>query len=69
MTGTQPLAYTMRDAARALGVGKTTLYGLIGTGQIEARKIGAKTLIPAPSLQAYLASLPPAHIRTGRRAV
>jgi hypothetical protein len=40
---------------------------LIGAGKIEARKAGNRTLIPADSLRAYIASLPLADIRTGQR--
>ena len=67
---TEPLAYTIDAAAQAAGIGRTTLYSLIGEGKIEARKSGGRTLIPAVSLRAYLDSLPPATITTGatRRA-
>ena len=61
------LAYTIADAAKASGIGRTTLYELIGAGKIEARKVGNRTLIPAESLRSCLASLPAADIRTGRR--
>jgi excisionase family DNA binding protein len=64
----QILALTIADAAKASGIGRTTLYELIGAGKIEARKAGNRTLIPAESLKAYIDSLPPATIRTGRRA-
>jgi excisionase family DNA binding protein len=63
---TERLAYSVSDAGRAIGVGVTKLYQLIGSGQIEARKAGGKTLIPAESLRAYLESLPRADIRTGQ---
>ena len=62
------LAYTILDAAKASGLGRTTLYELIAAGKIEARKAGARTLIPADSLRRYIASLPAANIRTGQRA-
>ena len=61
------LAHTIADAAKVSGIGRTTLYELIGAGKIEARKAGNRTLIPAESLKAYLDSLPPATIRTGQR--
>ena len=62
-----PLAYSPKDACAALGCGMTHLYELIAAGRIEARKSGRKTLIPADSLRACLASLPPAEIHTGQR--
>ena len=64
---TEVLAHTIADAARVSGLGRTTLYEAIGAGKIEARKAGNRTLIPADSLKAYIASLPPADIRTGRK--
>lgn len=60
------IAYTILDATKASGIGRTSLYELIGAGKIEARKAGNRTLIPADSLRAYIASLPPADIRTGQ---
>jgi excisionase family DNA binding protein len=56
------LAHTIADAVKISGIGRTTLYGLIARGQIEARKAGNKTLIPAASLRAYLESLPLADV-------
>lgn len=61
------LAHTIADATKVSGLGRTTLYEAIGAGKIEARKAGGRTLIPADSLRAFLASLPAADIRTGQR--
>ena len=52
------IAYTVRDACNATGVGRTTLYGLIAAGRVRAMKAGTRTLIEAESLRRYLASLP-----------
>jgi len=49
-----PLAYSIRDAATALGIGRTTLYRLIQDGQLAVVKVGARTLIPAGSLVVIL---------------
>jgi excisionase family DNA binding protein len=61
------LSMTIADAVKASGIGRTSLYELIGAGKIDACKAGNRTLIPADSLRAYLASLPPADIRTKSR--
>jgi excisionase family DNA binding protein len=61
------LALTIADATRASGLGRTTLYEAIGTGKLDARKAGGRTLIPAESLRAYIANLPAADIRVGRK--
>ena len=67
MSEASALAYTIADAVKASGLGRTKLYELIGAGKIDAHKAGARTLIPAGSLRAYLESLPAADIRTGQR--
>jgi excisionase family DNA binding protein len=52
-------AYTVEGAGRRLGnIGRTTIYGLIGSGRLEAVKLGSRTLITAASIDALLASLP-----------
>ena len=40
------------------GCGRTKLYGLIANGQLDARKLGRRTLITDESLRRFLASLP-----------
>jgi excisionase family DNA binding protein len=57
------LAYTIAGACRAAGVGRTKLYSLISEGEIEARRCGSRTLVPAESLRAFIARLPTAPIQ------
>ena len=64
---TDAIAHTIADAVKISGIGRTTLYELIGAVKIDARKAGNRTLIPAASLRAFMDSLPPADIRTGQR--
>ncbi|MFN3619609.1 helix-turn-helix domain-containing protein [Sphingorhabdus sp.] len=54
----QALAYTINDAARVSGLGRTTLYKLAGEGKIELRKIGARSIITASSLRALIEGEP-----------
>jgi len=63
MVENEVLAYSIRDACRVGGIGRTTLYGLINAGKIEARALGGRTIIPARSLRGFLESLPAAPIR------
>ena len=56
------LTYSPRQACEALGIGRTTLYQLIGHGRLRALSLGGRTLIPADSLQALLESLPPTRV-------
>ena len=52
-------AYTVEGAGRRLGgIGRTTVYGLIAAGKLEAVKLGSRTLVTAASIEALLASLP-----------
>lgn len=53
-----PIAVTIQDACRMIGIGRSSLYELIASGTIEARKSGSRTVILVDSLRAYVASLP-----------
>jgi excisionase family DNA binding protein len=55
---TRVLAFTINGACAAIGVGRTKLYELINSGTLEARSLGAKTVIPGESLERLIASLP-----------
>lgn len=44
------LAYSINRTAKALGVGRSTIYKLIKTGQVDAPKIGTRTLITTASI-------------------
>jgi excisionase family DNA binding protein len=52
------LAFTLKEASAALGIGRTTLYAAIADGRLGAVKVGARTLIPADALHVWLAALP-----------
>ncbi|NCP18644.1 MAG: helix-turn-helix domain-containing protein [Erythrobacter sp.] len=51
---TPKLAFTVAEACRSIGIGRSKLYELIAEGRIETRKIGKRTLIPAQSLYALI---------------
>ncbi len=46
----EPICVKVNDAARMIGVGRTKLYGLIASGEIEAIKLGKSTRITTASL-------------------
>lgn len=53
---TEPrLAYSMKDAAAALGLSRSTLYKLISHGELPAVRIGGRRLIAASDLKALIA--------------
>lgn len=46
------IAVSINDAARTLGLGRTSVYSLINQGKLEAFKIGRRTLVRAESIRA-----------------
>ena len=50
-----PLSNSISDACRRLGVGRTTMYELIGSRKLRAFKLGQRTLIPESELQRFIA--------------
>jgi excisionase family DNA binding protein len=51
-------AYTIAQAAKAAGIGRSTLYAELSAGKLQARKLGRRTLILASDLSCWLSSLP-----------
>ena len=49
-TETPKLAYSIKEAAHASSLGKSTIYNYIQAGKLEARRVGGRTIIPAASL-------------------
>lgn len=54
------LAYTIAEAVRVSGIGRTKIYEAISDGRLDARKFGGRTLIPADALRGLLDGLPAA---------
>jgi excisionase family DNA binding protein len=53
-----PMAFTIPEACKVSGVGRSKLYEAIASGALRARKNGAKNLILREDLQRWLESLP-----------
>jgi excisionase family DNA binding protein len=51
-----PLVVAIRDAARMLAVGRTTLYELIASGQLATIHIGRAVRIPVDDLRTFVNS-------------
>jgi hypothetical protein len=64
----KPILYTIEGAQAASGFARSRLYELVGSSDIKAVKAGRRTMIVGDSLRAYLAGLPRADIRMGRKA-
>jgi excisionase family DNA binding protein len=52
-----PVLLTVRDAAALLGVGRTTTYELIASGELEVVHISRAARIPTESVAAYVQRL------------
>lgn len=51
---TEPLAVKVPEAARRLGIGKTTAYELINAGILPAARVGNVLLVRVADLEATL---------------
>ena len=47
----EPICVRINDAARMIGIGRTKLYELISSGELETVKIGKATRITTSSLR------------------
>lgn len=47
----EPICVRVNDAARMIGIGRTKLYELISSGELETVKIGKATRITTASLR------------------
>lgn len=50
--------YRPTEVQAALGIGHSTFWKLIKEQRLETRKIGSATVVPAESLEQFIASLP-----------
>lgn len=51
------ITISIDDAAAVLGIGRTKLYELIAAGNLEAVKLGRRTLVKTASIRALVNSL------------
>lgn len=49
-----PVSVTIDGAVKATGLGRTTLYALIGEGKLATVKIGRRTLVRTDSIRKLL---------------
>ena len=47
----EQLAVSVNDAAKVLGLGRTSIYAMIGDGRLEMFKLGSRTLIKTASIR------------------
>ncbi|MGO9682298.1 MAG: helix-turn-helix domain-containing protein [Beijerinckiaceae bacterium] len=58
-------SHSIAEAGARSGLGRTSIYELINTGQLAARKCGRRTLILDVDLQRCLQSLPTIKVKSG----
>lgn len=46
-----PIATSINDAAKALSLGRTSIYALIREGRLETIKLGRRTLVKVESIR------------------
>jgi excisionase family DNA binding protein len=56
-TGPVKRLYSAEEAAEFLGIGRTFMFRLLATGQVESFKIGKKRKITREALDAYVQRL------------
>lgn len=60
-----PITLSIADACRETGIGRTSLYAAIKTGDLRAVKFAGRTLIRAEDLKAFVDALPA--LNTGKK--
>ncbi len=54
----EKMGFSTREVSRLTGLGQTTIYERIETGELKARKLGRRTLILRRDLETFLEALP-----------
>jgi excisionase family DNA binding protein len=57
----KPVAYSVPDVLKMIGISRTTLYQLVKTGKLKVRKVGTRSVILSKDLEEWLESLPVLH--------
>lgn len=50
-----PIAISIEDARKALGIGRTKLYELIGEEKLQTFRVGRRRLVTVESIRAFAA--------------
>ena len=63
---TTPRYAPIPEIEKITGLSRRVIYERLGTGELKAIKVGARTLIDVQAALAWLGSLPPAVIKAPR---
>jgi len=58
------LLYSVEEAADLLGIGRTYMFHLLRTGEIDSLKIGKRWMVPGDALDNYIE-----HLRSANAAI
>jgi excisionase family DNA binding protein len=64
--GAEPVLYSVEEAADLLGIGRTFMFRLIRTGQIQSFKIGKRRKITSDAIHEYINRLQREQADTGQ---
>jgi excisionase family DNA binding protein len=53
----EPVTLSIADAMKAIGIGRTKIYELIGAKKLRAVRLGGRTLVRTDSIRALVDSL------------
>jgi excisionase family DNA binding protein len=59
----QPMAVSIRATQLLTGLGRSSIYKLLGDGRLRARHFGRRVLVLRTSIDEFLASLPEAKFK------
>jgi excisionase family DNA binding protein len=65
----QPALLSVPDTAQFLGVGRSTVYVLVSNGDLQAVKIGSRSLIRRSDAENLIERLPAARVNLSPRGV
>jgi excisionase family DNA binding protein len=52
----EPLALSINDTARTLGLGRTSIYAMIADGRLDAFRLGRRRLVRMESIRRLIAA-------------
>lgn len=50
----QPLLCSINEATKLLGIGRTSIYSLLNSGDLESIQIGTRRLVKVDSIKAFI---------------
>ena len=54
------ISISITEASKRSGLGRTSIYGAIGRGELKVKKLGRRSLILVDDLKAWIVAMPEA---------